>query len=188
MTDRHMHPLLQKVVKDREAQALKDIGWGLRDRVRAVGLLTMVAWDAVTGDIKQIQHGQNLVVNLGRSGLAHLLGDADPNRKVDRMQFGDGSTSPAVTDTGVSGSIILMNGGAQFKTVTRSYPDPFPGLDLKVQFEATVAQNEGNGAGTQIYREAALFEVGGDLFSRKVTGDITKDNTLVLTATWTIIF
>jgi hypothetical protein len=150
------------------------------------GYLTLITWNT-GGKVVQIDHGHNLVVYTGRSALAHLLGDADVTRKVDKIIFGSTSNTPQISDT-VIADPIEMTPGVDYKTVTASYPDPPPGLDLKVQFDAVVGLLEGNGLGTQVYREAGLFCANNDMFSHKITGDITKDNTVVLTATWTIIF
>jgi len=151
------------------------------------GFLTIVATREKTGEILQIEHGENIVVKLGRSALAHLsAGDSVDQHKIVAMMFGDATGTPGVGDTGLFGSIITINGNNNVP-VTVSFPDS-GGDDMKVSFTATIGANEGNGGGTQVYREACLVKGNGDIFSHKVSGDITKDNTVVLTATWTYIY
>lgn len=188
----NIHPLLgsvldsyeksfaQKVFKRRQAR-LSD------DKIQiADGQLVIVSTDVHTGKILDISAGENIVVNYGRSGIAHMMaGDDVDNHKIVSMMFGDTTGSPAVTDTGLFGSVILMSGGAQVKPVTFDFPDGPSGL--KVRFTAVVSASEGNGGGTQIYQEACLIKGNGEIFSHKVTGVITKDATVVLTAAWTYV-
>jgi len=58
----------------------------------------------------------------------------------------------------------------------------------QVAFVATVGQFEGNGSGSQDYREAGLLTGNSALFSHKVFGLITKTSDLIIQATWTITF
>jgi hypothetical protein len=187
-----LHPALEGVLRKYDAMneaRFREIKSELGDKAPAgMGFLTIVATDAKTGEILDIKNGENMVVITGRCGLAHLLaGSSVPNYVVVAMQFGTGTGIPTVNDTGVFGSIIAMAGGAQSKPVVVDFPDGDTGL--KVRFTATVNSDEGNGgSGTQVYQEAVLLMGNGNIFSHKVTGVITKDNTVVLTAAWTYIF
>jgi len=177
-----LHPVIEEVLRKHE-QAAERYLRKLNVIERApcgIGFLTLVTVDE-HGNVRDTVSGANIVVNLGRSSLAHLLaGDSSDNHKIVAMVFGDGSTPPAITDTGLSGSTIIQ------KDTSYDFPDGATGL--KVRFTAVVGSAEGNGAGSQIYREAALVKGNGDIFSRKVSGSITKDNTVVLTALYTFIF
>lgn len=155
-----------------------------------VGFLTMIA-SKEDGEIVQIEHGRNLVLNQGRSAMAHLVGilgdgGAATSRYVDRMRFGDSDLPTDVTQTNIQGAEIIT------KTPTVDFPDLV--LDLKVRFTVTIGLNEGNllgggpGAGTITYKEALLVCQNGDGFSRKLTGNLTKNETIILTAVWTIIY
>jgi hypothetical protein len=191
-----LHPELEKVIRSFEAQQEKRFrkeyafvgGKNEEKAPEAIGFLTVVATDAETGEIRQIEHGENMVVKLGRSALAHLLaGSQVSNHIVVAMMFGDGTGTVSVNDTGLFGGVIQMAGGANNKPVTIDFPDS-GGDDMKVRFTAVVNADEGNGGGTQTYQEACLVKGNNAIFSHKVTGAITKDNTVVLTAAWTYIF
>lgn len=187
-----LHPALEAVIRRNEEQRRSAFRAAQSsDAEKApvgVGFLTLVATDAATGEIKQIEHGDNIVVKLGRKALAHLLaGDSVDQHKVVAMRFGDGSGTPGVADTGLFGAAILLAGGATQRPVTVDFPDA-AGDDMKVRFTAVVNADEGNGGGVQEYREAVLLKGDGNIFSHKVSGTITKDNTVVLTASWTYIF
>lgn len=186
MTMKRIHPVLENVLAkydrliDLKARVQKLEGKAEK-APSGLGFLTLVASDAATGKILQVEHGQNIVVNTGRSGLAHLLcGDATANHIVTTMRFGDGAGTPAVTDTGLFGVQIID------KATAYAFPDGPTGL--KVSFTAVVGALEGNGGGTQVYQEVALLKGNGDLFSHKVSGSISKDNSIVLTAVYTFIF
>lgn len=188
---RLLHPALERVIRaeeNRRAEQFREVVTQSGEKAPAgLGFLTVIATDASTGEIRQIEHGDNMVVKLGRSALAHLLaGDNTSQHVCTAMTFGDGAVAPAVTDTGLSGSVILVNGLPNVP-VTIDFPDS-AGDDMKVRFTAVVPSGTGNGGGTQVYREACMVKGNGAIFSRKVTGAITKDNTVVLTAAWSYLF
>lgn len=185
MRAKKLHPLLEAKLRKIEGDAaneLRRLQFNFAEKAPAgIGVLTIVRTDAVTGRVIDVSSGENIVVNLGRSSLAHLLaGDSVDNHKVVGMRFGDGATAPTVNDTGLAGALIIE------KSTTYDFPDGDSGL--KVRFTAVVGADEGNGSGSQEYKEACLVKGNGDIFSRKVSGTITKDNTVVLTAIWTYIF
>jgi len=181
-----LHPLLEAKLREIEHSAEMAfraiwLSVGVDRAPAGFGILTIIRSHALTGEILGIDTGHNIVVKLGRISLAHLLaGDSTDNHKVVAMKFGDGSTAPTVDDTGLSGSLIIQ------KSTSYDFPDGSTGL--KVRFTAVVGSSEGNGSGTQTYHEACLVKGNGDIFSHKVSGAITKDNTVVLTAVWTYIF
>lgn len=181
-----IHPVLENVLAkyarltDLKARVLKMEGRAEK-APSGLGFLTLVASDAATGQVLDVKHGMNIVVNTGRSGLAHLLaGDDTANHIVTTMRFGDGAGSPAVSDVALFGAQIID------KAVAVGFPDGAAGL--KVSFTAVVGAAEGNGGGTQVYQEVALLKGNSDFFSHKVSGSISKDNTIVLTAVYTFVF
>lgn len=178
-----IHPLLSRVMsnKSKLEAAHRKMEVALERAPCGTGYLTIIAQDSITGEIRQIEQGKNIVVNYGRSALAHLIaGDSADSYKIVSMRFGDTGGAPAVTDTNLFGTQIIE------KAVVYDFPDGSSGL--KVRFTATVGAGEGNGSGTQIYQEACLVMNNGQIFSHKVTGSISKDNTIVITALWTYLF
>lgn len=179
MNHNRLHPFLQLHMDKHESLHKQEIDLGIERAPSGMGYLTVIG--SRRGEIVFVDRGKNLVVNTGRSGLAHLIaGDSVDTHKIVSMKFGDGTTPPVVSDTTLSGTTIIE------KPTSYDFPDGSTGL--KVRFTAVVPEDEGNGSGTQNYREAALIKANGDIFSRKLLGGVAKDNTLLLTALWTIIF
>lgn len=156
-------------------------GMRFKDSVIAHGHLALKVIKAKSGEIVRFEEGDNLVVNGGRAAIAHCVaGDDIANQSVTGMTFGDGSGSVAVTDTGLFGTTIIN------KSVTYNFPSVSP--PTQVAFVATVGQFEGNGSGSQDYREAGLLTGANALWSHKVFGLIQKTSDLVIEATWTVTF
>lgn len=139
----------------------------------------------------EIPLGSNIITNLGRSAMAHLLaGDSPSSLAVTLVTFGDGghdpsaptqALPPAPTDVALFGNTIIS------KATSFSFPDGSSGT--KVQFTATVAEDEGNGtSGAQAYSEVGLKNVSGQLISHKTFGLITKSDAFALTINYTILF
>lgn len=155
------------------------------------GVFVLSAYDANSGRLVDRVEGHNIVVNDGREALARLLGnDSGQDWFVDTMKFGDGGHEVAdptdmvavdVTDADLYGNIHIskdVTGAGTTWPATR-----------KVQFVATVAAGEGNGAGTLEYSEAGLYyDSGNSMFAHKAHGYIVKNNTIQLVATWTFTF
>lgn len=129
-------------------------------------------------DGQRVIEKKNLIVTLGKKLIVrHLGGDAayDTNN-LTKISFGDNSAAPALTDT------AALTGEIVEKTGTVTYP-----ADNQLKVTATLGTGEGNGGGTQIYEDVRL-KTGTDefLFSRLLTGSITKTSSVSLTVEWTI--
>lgn len=134
--------------------------------------------------------GENVVTDLGRSNMAHLLaGDDTTNRKVYSVKFGDGGHSPGdptqpliptASDSALYGNEVIE------KVVSYSFPDGIAGT--KVMFSATIAEGEGNGGGAQAYSEVGLYDLAGRMLTHKCFGLITKSNAFSMTLQYTILF
>jgi hypothetical protein len=114
----------------------------------------------------------NLVITLGKTDVARLIGGHASGKKIDTIGVGTGSAAAAVTDT------TLM--GAFTKAVDSvTYPDA-----QSVMFHFDIDNSEANGM--DIW-EFGLLNTDGVLFSRKVRGAaIVKTNLIRLVGTWKI--
>jgi hypothetical protein len=134
--------------------------------------------------------GENVITDLGRSNMAHLLaGDDVASRKVTQVKFGDGGHQPADPTQPIppsSGDTDLFGVEIIAKTVSSDYPDGEAGT--KVRFTATVGAEEGNGAGTQPYSEVGLYDITGRMLTHKTFGLITKSNSFSFAVNYVILF
>lgn len=152
--------------------------------------LQLVITDLRTGKERTVFLGENVITDLGRANMAHLLaGDDSANRIVSQVRFGDGGhdpqnptqpLAPSATDTDLFGTTIIT------KATSFDYPDGESGT--KVRFTATVASNEGNGAGSQAYSEVGLYDPTGRMMTHKTFGLVTKSEAFSITLNYTILF
>lgn len=131
--------------------------------VKAIGTDGVILWEYTD---------KNLIVNLGRTGLARLLGGA-ATAVVTKIAVGTNGTAPLLTDTALTGT-FSKNLNA------KSYP-----VAGTLQCDWSLETTEANGMNIQ---EFGLLLTGDVLFSRKTRAVIAKDNTFRLEGVWTIIF
>jgi len=120
----------------------------------------------------------NLIVDIGKETLAHLLGSGSGGnfQPVSQIKFGAGSTAAVAGDSDLE-SVILAKplSGVSFPAVN------------EVKFAWTVLESEANGTAI---REFGLFGFDSPtyfLFSRVVRPSvINKEADILLTGTWTI--
>lgn len=134
--------------------------------------------------------GSNIVTDLGRSDMAHLIaGDSVSNRKVSEVKFGDGGHNPSsptqalvptAADTDLYGDEVIS------KVTSFEFPDGANGT--RVTFTATIAENEGNGSGAQPYSEVGLYDLDGRMLTHKCFGLITKSDAFAMSIRYTIAF
>lgn len=126
------------------------------------------------GQVKKEVKKENLIVNLGRNGIAEQLLNSPSINKPSHMQLGTGTTSPALSNSDLQspiGNRITVGKSRDSNTVT---------------FNAVFGPGESTGEIT----EAGIFNSssGGAMYSRITFGVITKgeDDTLELNWSWTI--
>jgi hypothetical protein len=169
---------------------LSTFGFRFVDRARPRTELQLVITDHRTGKSRAIFLGENIITDLGRSNMAHILaGDDAANRIVTEVRFGDGGhtvgdpttpLAPSASDTDLNGSTIIV------KATSFDFPDGSGGS--KVRFTATVAANEGNGSGSQAYSEVGLYDQTGRMMTHKTFGLVTKSDAFSIAINYTILF
>lgn len=171
----------------------------MSDQIRVQGSVEIIIARADSGEIVERFEDHNIVVNQGRSGLAHLFAGAwfegVPAGFVNEMRFGDRGhdvadpTLPrvsALTRTQLfceddSRPIIVAR-----KPLTVDFPDGDAGTT--VRFTAVVGATEGNGTGRQGYSEVGLYRDDGILAAHKTFGLITKTDEFMITFRWKFQF
>ncbi len=148
----------------------------MEEVIRAKGTVRVSLRNVLTGEIVE-SHDYNLIVSVGKTILAKLLGgDAAYAglEHISKIAFGTGSTAAATTDTALESEQLA-------KDVTVSYP-----AFNKVMFAATMGADEG---GSLTYQEMGLkSDATGILFSRIVINPIAKSTLYEIDIEWTISF
>jgi hypothetical protein len=162
------------------------------------GFLEVTKIRASDGSVVTQFEAENLVVNAGRTGMAHMWAGewfTGPNLGyVNLMKFGDRGydiTDPTLPkSTDVTRTQLFCEDESRpiiiSKAVTVDWPDGTDGT--KVRFSCTINANEGNGTGRAGYSEAAMYRADGVFASHKTFGVITKTNEFILTFRWTFQF
>lgn len=134
--------------------------------------------------------GDNLVVNLGRTVIARLLGGlGGPSDVISRVSFGTGSEAPRYDDATLSPQRggVFDGGENQLEISTGVTKKGFSGVDFPgsylVRFAFAIDYNECNGF---IIREAGLWTLGNTLFARKTFPGIMKSGDQRVEMAWTI--
>lgn len=126
------------------------------------------------GKIKKEIKKNNLIVNIGRDGIADQLLTSPTIGKPTHMQLGEGTTAPTLLDSDLENPI----GDRKVLGAIRN--------SNKVEYTALFGPNESTGAIT----EAGIFNAssGGAMFARIVFDVINKgvEDTLEVHWTWTI--
>jgi hypothetical protein len=116
---------------------------------------------------------KNLVVTLGRTNIAKLLGGDAAGKKITSFKAGTSGTAPTSADTAIT---------SPFSKAITSATYPAAG---QVQFNFSIETSEANGMTIQ---EFGLFNEDGSMFARKTWGAIAKTNSIRIVGTWKIIF
>jgi hypothetical protein len=168
------------------------------DGMRPRGFLQVTKIRASDGEVIEQFESENLVVNAGRTAMAHMWsGDWFTGGNlgyVNLMKFGDRGydltdpTLPLPTD--VTRTQLFCEDASRpiliSKAVTIDWPDGTSGQ--KVRFSCTIGASEGNGTGRAGYSEAAMYRADGTFAAHKTFGVITKTNEFILTFRWTFQF
>lgn len=127
------------------------------------------------GELIEVYDDKNLVVDVSKQQLAHLVGGDVTSRSITKIGFGTGGTAPVVGNTGLTAGFYSKALGAV------SYP-----ATNAVQFAFSLGTTEGNGLAII---EFGLFCANDVLFARKTrSGSILKDTDLTLSGSWRLNF
>ncbi|SHN42220.1 hypothetical protein [Chitinophaga sp. CF418] len=114
----------------------------------------------------------NLVVNLGKTNIAKLLGGDTEGHAITQIGVGTNGADAALGDSTLANMFKKAVGGA-------TYPDA-----QSVQFNFDILNSEGNGI---TIRELGLLNAANVLCARKVrAGEIVKTSAIRLVGSWTI--
>lgn len=149
------------------------------------------------GETQMVWDDPNLIVDMGRKVLTHLLAEADQSFKVTEIRLGTMGhnletnsllepIAPVPADIGLidnTASVFSKPIGADF--VYQGYnPD-----DSSVMFQIILEKTEANGeTGTVAYTEAGLFTQNGSMFARETFPAIVKNANRRITFQWVISF
>lgn len=127
------------------------------------------------GELIEQYEDNNLVVDVSKQQLAHLVGGDVTSRSITKIGFGTGGTAPEVGNTGLTAGFYSKALGAA------SYP-----ATNAVQFAFSLGTTEANG---MAIIEFGLFCANDVLFARKTrSGSILKDTDLTLSGSWRLNF
>jgi hypothetical protein len=117
---------------------------------------------------------ENLILDLAKTQMSHLLGGDGEDRQITRIAFGTNGTNPIVTDTEITNAFTT-----EISAV--SFPD-----EVSVRFDWELETGENNGMAIM---EFGLMCADGVLFSRRVrTKPIHKADDISIEGRWTISF
>jgi len=137
----------------------------------------------------------NIVVNGGRTILAHLLPDGDVDYRLVDFALGDGHHTGGPGQGGGVGEDILDP--VAFTAVETALEQElfrkaiasfnFPD-SVTVTFVTVVLQAEANGGGTQVFTEAGQFSTNNTMFNAKAFPALVKNADREFQFEWSIVF
>lgn len=125
------------------------------------------------GNLLQVVDDPNLIVNGGKQNMALLLSGAVTNRFISQIGFGEGTSAPLVTDSGLSN--VLMKFISSWDQPTTN--------SIRFNWVLTVAEANG-----KPISELGLFTQAGVMVARKTFDTINKSASISLSGSWTLIF
>lgn len=140
------------------------------DKVNLKGTFRLELRDK-DGKLKKVVEGENLITTAGLALAADLLG-VTGGTKLTHIAIGTSSTAPAIGQTALVGTELAR--------VAATVLDPTNTVTMSATF--------GAGVGTGTIEEAGILNAAslGTLFSRFLTGTITKAASDALTVSWTL--
>lgn len=143
-----------------------------RERFPMKGILRITVRKG--GEVVEEWEDHNLIVNGARNQAARLFAGDGENRTIAKIAFGTSGTTPAVTDTEIT--------GAYTKAVTGfSFPDVG---QIQTNWELGTSENNG-----MAIMEFGLLSADGTLLCRKVREKpIYKEADISIEGHWTWIF
>jgi hypothetical protein len=148
----------------------------LKDSVSLRGIFTMNVYKSKGGNRKLIEtfEDHNLIVNLARVSMAHLIAGDVANRSMLSIAFGTNGNTPTVNDTVITSPFVKNLGDI-------TYPQAG-----QVRFAWNLTTSEANG---KEIMEFGLLTADGNLFCRRTrTTPINKESDISLEGTWAIVF
>jgi hypothetical protein len=148
----------------------------LKDTVSLRGNFTMSVYKGEGANRKLIEtfEDRNLIVNLARVSMAHLIAGDVAQRSMLSIAFGTNGNTPTVDDTAITDPFVKELGGVTYPQVGQ------------VRFAWNLTMAEANG---KAIMEFGLLTADGNLFCRRTrTTPINKESDISLEGTWTIIF
>ncbi len=142
------------------------------ENIKALGTFEMFVID-LDGNVVESFIEQNMVVLIGKTNLAKLIGGDVAGKAVTQIAVGTNGTAPSLSDTNITSAFLKAIDSV-------SYPD-----STSVQFHFTIGNSEANG---MTIREAGLILADNTLFARKVRADFAKTSANQLQGLWTIKF
>jgi hypothetical protein len=116
----------------------------------------------------------NLIVDLARTTMAHLIAGDVTNRSMKSISFGTNGSSPAVGDTDITNPYTKNLGSITYPAMGQ------------VTFSWSLTTSEANGLAIM---EFGMLTNDGKLFCRRTRSTpINKQSDISLEGTWTIIF
>ena len=160
-------------------------GIALRGRVKVV---------VEENGVETVHHVKdNIIVNIARECLCHLITAPQTNRHITKAYFGtQGHTgqdilnpkAPLITDSKLTDTAPFIKNISGFNLM------PETGTKTSVDFNITLEKTEGNttGANGKAYTEAALYTAGGYIFACETFPAIVKTDSRRITFVWSILF
>jgi len=152
------------------------------------GVLTCRVYRHINGEkhLIEVIEENNLIVDLARVQMAHLIAGDTTGRIIKQIGFGLSGTEPTVEDTSLTDPFIKNVDGFEYPEVAQ-YTD---GTEYQrvgqTQINWSLSLSEGNG---KAIKEFGLFTENGKLFARRVrVSPINKESDISLEGTWTILF
>ena len=132
---------------------------------------------------------KNMIVNVAKKILAHLLAEAPSDYDLTILELGTGGHAPGdiltpvdpeLTDTSLETS--------EFSKAISTFEYLPLGVDSTVKFTTVIERPESNGTGTVAYTETGMFTAAEDMFCRRTFPALVKTNNRKITIEWSIIF
>ncbi len=144
----------------------------MEDVIIVKGEFSLVISDE-NGNIIEEFLDKNLVVNVGKDSLCHLLAGAGSGKQITKISFGTNGSGAALTDTVITGAFTKALGAV-------TYPE-----FNSVSFAWTLGLSENNG---MAITEFGLMSNDLTLFARKVRSVINKTSSIQFDGVWKINF
>lgn len=142
-----------------------------KELLNAKGIFCLAVIEVATGKTIELFEENNLVVTLGHTNIARLLGGDTAGKAITQIAVGTNGTAPTLADNGLTGMFSKAVIGA-------TYPEA-----NSIRFSWAIEDTEANG---MTIKEFGLLNVNGVLCARKVRTDIVKTSAVRLVGTWKI--